>query len=191
MASVKLNKDMRQQILDLVLGDTYTKRKQEHAKQEKQFGKDVIDFFITDDIKTKVAELPKNWFQAPYYIAVRFGGEYESFNFKEYGFKEYIPLPNYLSNTTQTLAGNHPLSEKRDELRNLEKDILSEERADTNRINAILNSVSSSKQLVEVWPELETIVNKVCHGSPKMKIGLPAIVVDDINTKFKLPKQEK
>lgn len=190
MASVKLNAEMRTNILNEIIGDRYEVRRKELALREKAFGKKVVDFFITDEIKAKIAELPKNWFPAPYYLAVRFAGEYENFYFKDYGFQEHIAVPRCLD-CVQNLPGNHPLSEERDELKNAEKDINSEETADRNRIKAILQSVSSSKQLIEVWPELETIVNKHCHGTPKMKIGLPAIVVDDINNKFNLPKQEK
>ena len=96
-----------------------------------------------------------------------------------------LPFKEAVVTCTLKIPGDHPIAYKLHALDNLFED-LTKKRGDViNIVNPILNSVTTAKKLVTIWPEAEELLPKECQLPAKT--NLPAIQIESANTLIGLP----
>ncbi len=85
-------------------------------------------------------------------------------------------------------AADHPLSVEWNEIRQHQEVLSSQKEKVTQAVTAAVNSVTTVKRLLEIWPEAaELLPDDVEESKP----SFPAISVDDLNAIVGLPSGEK
>lgn len=99
-------------------------------------------------------------------------------------FRERAPAPT----GSPVFEADHALTIRFHELENAAKDL--DDRADTlkTQVRAVVNSVSTVKQLLNVWPEAKELLPATVEES---KSKLPAVQVETLNTLIGLPTEEE
>ena len=160
--SKRLTKSMRDDITNAVLNKTFDKRIEEHGKRKGVIYQGLVDKLIPTDFKEvlKSGTINPEWF--PFIVGVRVNvvNEYRGIYLDFFGDKVRIPnttLGRYNNVLPVDYNSLHPesqalVTEWLDEKDNIakEKDLLKKATME------ILNSVSTVKQLKELWPEVES-----------------------------------
>lgn len=204
MKSATLTKYARERIVDKLITHKVNNDKnlKKFFEDSKQFTNDVYEDLYGKDIE-KMDALPKGWLPETEYITVQLGDSrgyaqlyfsgYSRFNNIRYSLLEKFCVKN----TKRRILGNarskvysvgDPLTHRYEDLQRMKKSIEEEYRTALATANSILNSVNTTKQLIETWPEVETFVREV-FGTTK-PVYLPTIDLYSVNKKFDLPVEE-
>ena len=160
--SKRLTKNLRDDIVTAVLNKTFDKRIEERGKRNSVIYRELMDKLIPTDFKEvlKSETINPEWFPCVMGVKVHiiienrdiyqdfFGGEVRVPNsllgrYRDILYVEYNDLPP----ESQTL-----IKEWRDEWENIDKEKTLLKKA----TREILNSVSTVKQLKDLWPEVES-----------------------------------
>lgn len=113
------------------------------------------------------------------YVYANLGGLKMCVHFRQ---KSYAPTEQ------PTFDADHPLTTRFHELENAGKDIEDRAEALKVQVRAVVNSVSTVKQLLNVWPEAKELLPATVEES---KSKLPAVRVENLNAMIGLPTEEE
>jgi Nucleotide modification associated domain 5 len=184
MASIKLTRALKDAIRTEIKSDTYKKRYEANTAREEEWRTRTLLRFYPQTLRDTIRKLEPTWFDTACSMHLNIiGGDYLNLYF------DTMPIPYYL-NRTQQLEARDPLAEEYTLIKDDRKDIIDEESRADREINAILDSVSSDKQLKAIWPEVSSVIDKCIGLKVSNKTGLPVVLTDHLTTKFGLPREE-
>lgn len=183
MASIKLTRALKDAIRTEIKSDTYKKRYEANTAREEEWRNRVSFHFYPQEMRDHVASLPDNYFNDTTRIMVSLPTDFLHIEIPR------MNLPYFLA-SAQQLEARHPLAEEYTLIKDERQDIIDEEKRANMEINAILDSVSSDKQLKATWPEVSSVIDKCIGLKVSNKTGLPVVLTDHLTTKFGLPREE-
>ena len=153
--------------------------------------KDMDDLYrnakeITEKLREQVDESIGIWYASDYQILASFGGMRL---WLEYGRKENNDRVRLLTpcNSKCLFAADHPLSIKFSELEDKKHNITNKVINVKVNVAAALNSVTTVKRLLTIWPEAKELLPKDLE---KASVQLPALKVEKLNEIIGLPAEE-
>lgn len=216
MATQRLTKNIRKDLCDKLLERAFKARAQEIVQEIHEFAIELYRDVLGDDVE-RVMELPDGWLPKGSEVTVVFAGEVqcvyfggsfshivdlnlrrvgaesiepvEKVNRGRYGRWE-MPMPAKMTRgASKSYDARHPLCERYKALGNKETDLIQEMDSARRTAEAAMNSVTTVKKLIEVWPEVEEFA-KVYLNNGERKAVLPMIPRAALNAKLGLPPAE-
>ena len=103
------------------------------------------------------------------------------------GLKTYIAHPDYaVSNYNITLSAENPLVQEFHDIENRKTDLSKEKNALAAKVQGVLTTVNTVKQLLAVWPEAVELLPPPTH---KPSTALPVVQVSSLNRAIGLPSK--
>lgn len=181
MKAVRLNTNYRQAIRAHLIGDRFEKERQELQERLHDLAINVYNDVFDEATVRRMQRLPEGWLPTVRNVAVEFGGDYNRLSFPD---KVYKRMPASRVEYGDCIClrkypGSHEFSQEHTDIRNRRQAIKEEERQLIAEIDGVLYSVHTDKKLIEVWPEIKTVVEAAC--SPQGGVQLPAPRINHLN----------
>lgn len=179
MATTRLNKNTRQQLLMLMLEKGMEEFEKQLSKDEAKLAIRAYNKLYTASERKKMYDLPVGWLSTRYDIQVslRAGNAYTSLEFDtERRFQDQTERCSLVLEPDDPLGASiaEHIADKRD---NREK-----RQQLKSQLRCVLHSVTTVKKLLEVWPEAAQFTEQLDLSEPQ----LPALPIDDLNKKLGL-----
>ena len=207
MATTRLTKCIREALLKKLLQRAFQSRAQSFVDECAAF----VDRVYRDAFQDKLERmdaLPDGWLDTDYYITVQIAGEVRRMKFD--GSLDGWNLPEQMrqagargmathnrrftartkSQVVKIYEPTHELSKELTDLLSRREDLCEEIRKAVRSAKAAMESVSTVKKLIDVWPEVEEFAKHYLEDGDRKAI-LPAIPRDQLNTMLNLPPEEK
>lgn len=179
--TVRLNKFIRDQILDLMLTHAFGAREKELDKEKYALGNAIYEDVYPEETRKLMESLPGGFLASVGSLKIQFDGR--NFTHVHFGEKRRVAY-HHQYNAAKAYDGKHPLS-KRLTAYQKAKDQLSSERANAKvDARAVLDSVTTVKKLMEVWPECAEFARPFAAESPSRAVALP---IKELNKALGLP----
>lgn len=165
MKSIRLNEMLRQEICNNALNHVFKKRDEEIKKKEETLAiQTYLAMYSKEEIEL-MGNAPKKAFRRENYIYVNYNGRRKCLDFKK-------EMPHFYDHESKTkFPSDHQLTKFFEELEE-QKDSLKRDRRELSlKIKSTLNSVNTTNQLLEIWPEAKEYI-----PAQKEKVLLPAII---------------
>jgi|LGVF01.2.fsa_nt_gb hypothetical protein len=170
---MRLTKNTKQQILANVLSKTFKRRADRLEKDGQALG-DAVYKDLFDDHKTLMEAMPEGFLYQESGIKVKFGAGVQYVNFST---RQRLPHKASLYGAFHAYNCDHVLSKTSERLVNRQDKLSADRNELKHKVRAILNSATTDKRLLEVWPEVEPFLPKKEETK-----NLPAIPVADLNS---------
>lgn len=186
MKVIRLTRDNRKLIVDRLMKRAFDDETAKLREDEVAFGKKVYADVYSPAVLKKMRALPEGYLLEVSTILVSFGGQVGQVTFGEdrrvaaQHAERYKPVISY--------SAQDPMS---DDYRDFEarENGLKDRKAGAYRMAmAVLESVSTVKQLVEVWPEVAEVLGEL--GEEKSSVAL-AVPLADLNRQFGFVSEAK
>jgi len=171
---MRLTIAMKDQIVTKVLAETIDKKLAERTKAEREFGDSIVKF-IHEPYADIMKQLPSTAFMTESSVRVVWG---DRNNYKYVNSNDYKAFYRPLMLNTDSKSTWVKI------LNNLEtqKDVLNKQRRElAHDLRQVVNSVTTVKRLLEVWPEGKKWIEEVCLN---ITPNLPAVTTDNLNKKL-------
>jgi hypothetical protein len=189
MSATRLTKSLREEIHNALMERAYVERKEEIARIEHNLGMRVYNDLYPLQVQEQMKMLPSDFFHQATTIQIAFGGYYYHISLLEaisLAYKNYRPYGGAVAN----YPAGHELTEAYIELKKLKDEYEHDRQRLYSESSAILESCSTFKKLIETWPAIEPVLQKLnIHATQSKEIHLPA-VIQDMNALFSLPPDE-
>lgn len=180
MKSKQLTNMVKDTIVERILTKVFDERLKELKKQKIALADACYAFRYTKKELGMIQELQSQTnnraFSNNEVVYMHFGGRHASLRMSESRPFLYKDLESKTK-----LAADHKLTLQWDDLKRKEADINSEKKKLTQEVRALLNSVNTTKQLLEAWPESEVFLQGLFEPSGQM---LPMVQVKTLNEKI-------
>lgn len=203
----RLTNSIKDALMSDLLKRAFKKRGDEMIARNVDYAHRLYEDALAPHLKL-INSLPKGWLELDDDIKIQLGAEIKQIRFvgtlaawcltddmRKAGIeiqrdKQYKPFPSiYKSACVKPYPGDHPLVLEYDKLKNDWDDLHSEIREAAATARGAMDSVSTVKKLIEVWPEVETLATKYLEDGERKAI-LPAIPRAQLNTLLDLPPEE-
>lgn len=189
MKSIKLNASMRERLCRKLAERATQERQRELRLVEKELMNHVAAFVreqFTDAEWDTLKRCPEKWFDLYNTVRFNFGGKQVTLYFLEEN-EEPIPLPAMFDNRFRP-APEHIVYQTWEKKEQLRDKLTNEKSRAKSEAGAVINSVTTTGKLIQVWPEVEALVNELfTSDAAEQYVGLPAVVTPELNKKFCLP----
>ena len=192
--TTRLTRDMRYEICDLVIGDRFERARTKLQKKRAALAYACYRKVYSKAVRDRMSALPDGWLSEDCSMDVKFGTYYETIYFNGQSSRysrENVPervckrFPQKdRSGASVALPGSDPLSERFLSIRDEDRALIDEEKRLRIEALSVLESVTTIKRLVDVWPEVEPFLKQI---APTPKAQVPAPIVADLNKKLGLP----
>ncbi|QVJ12920.1 hypothetical protein [Pseudomonas phage PSA20] len=181
--AVRLSNYIREQVRDAILAHSFSDREKALDAREKELALEFYNDLYPEAIRAHMYALPNGFLEVRSSIRVQVVGEsYHSLDLPE---KKRV-ADCWSHNPGKVYEADHPLGEKlRTYLKDRAQFKREREEAKTGAW-AVLESVTTVKKLIEVWPEVEQFARPFAVESPSRAIALP---IKDLNARLGLPPQ--
>lgn len=172
---MRLTIAMKDRIVNKVLAETIDKKLEERAKAERDFGDSIVKF-LYEPYQDIMEQLPSTAFSSDTSVCVRWGED--RYAYKYVSTHEHKVFYRNLHLDTDSKSTWVKI------LNNLEtqKDLLNDQRRDlAHDLRQVVNSVTTVKRLLEVWPEGKKWIEEVCLN---ITPNLPMVTTDNLNRKL-------
>lgn len=184
MKSQTLTNDLRSRIADKIVREKFTIKKQELEKEILEFNHLIIQDLLPEEFKKEfkkelhfVLNNP-GWFPKEREFKVKFGPTIAYINLDK---SVLVPYYLFQGNVLKIYEAGSPFETLYNSLENRVSHLENERRELRTKINAILNSVNTTKQLLSVWPEVEPYIPDYCKNVP----NLPSVLISEVNQLIK------
>lgn len=175
----KLTNQLRSDLADTLLKRRFDEAHSALAKREKALGIRIYEDVFDAKTRAAMKRLPAGWLPTINHAKVKF----EAGGYSAVHMGEDRPVPHVKYHTTLKVYGaRDPISEAYQEWESDTKSLRESRSRLEVEIRGALDSVTTIKRLLELWPELEPFVPK-----DGVKTLLPAINVSTLNAALKLP----
>lgn len=179
--SIKLTNYMRTEILENV-GKKYNENTPAPNEGLTLSDIDSItahDLYYISPIPEKTKGVDTEYLTYSGFIRVEVGGQMKSFSYGDLGSKPCKSQGGYTA--VMSIPADHEIIERHDRYVGEYADWINKKTAMMSQVEAILKQVSTTKQLVETWPEIEPMIPAYIVD-PSTGIQLPAIVMGSLNS---------
>lgn len=208
MASTRLTTHIRDSLMNSLLKRAFKKKGEDLIKRCADYAQRLYRDAMGSNL-AQIAALPEGWFQTDDDIKVQLGAEIKQIRFT--GTLANWSLPDIFRNAAITeltdqkwqrfpskwedsvvkqYPGDHALVEEFQRLDGEWNELNNEMERAKKVAMAAMNSVSTVKKLIDVWPEVEEFAKHYLEDGERKAI-LPAIPRDQLNTLLNLPPEEK
>ena len=153
---MRLTKEIKDKIKDDIIFETFKEKKEKIKKLNSELADEVYDYFIIKEYKEYMEYLPDNFFSKSDELYVTFNNESYEYGYRRTTFlklSEEKKFPYFLSKTSKVICPI--LNEKFNCIQKEEIKIKKDKEALESKINGLLKSVNTKKQLLEIWPDVE------------------------------------
>lgn len=205
MASIKLNNAIRERLLAKLIDGKFTEEKKSIIDRLIALADACYNMQYDPAVRRKMNALPDGWLSYDDGLHVRFGSTrdgYVELDFNGYDSREMYRYGTSVKGLEEwpvdrdtdfyrrfphkdrgqcrlALDDDHPLSMEYFAIQDVIKDHKERELDLKRKITSVLNSVTTTGRLVQVWPEVEDHVAVI---DPGVATGVPAIRVEELNT---------
>lgn len=208
MASARLTNPIRDSLMNSLLKRAFKKRGTDLIKRCADFADRLYKDAMGKDL-AQIEALPDGWLQSDDDIKVQLGAEIKQVHFVgslanwglpdifrnagvvEITDKKWRRFPSkFKGAVVKQYPGTHALVEEFQKLDNEWNELKAEMEKAKKVAMAAMNSVSTVKKLIDVWPEVEEFAKHYLEDGERKAI-LPAIPRDQLNILLNLPPEEK
>jgi len=182
MKSVRLTQDMRQKILCRLLEHAFGDRQKELRTDDEAFGLAVYEDVYDVLTRRRMKAFPEGFLKLKIHLKVAFGGQQDQVCWK--GLRPTSAAHEY--DRAKSYLADHPLSKRRDELEQRRSRLREEQNKSRSQIKSVLDSCSTIRQLVEIWPEASSFVEDFAASGPAAVTAL-ALPIKSLNEQLGLP----
>lgn len=184
MATVRLSNYIKETVISSLLSHAFDEREKALDKEWFALGDAVYQDLYPEDVQKKMKALPSGFLPVDDDVRVSFGGDFTRVYFGE----NRMLSRAHQANAARVYDDKHPLSVRHAAFRKA-KDALSLEKSGAkSSAQAILDSVTTVKKLIEVWPEVEPFVKQFQQTDTGRY--LPALPIKDLNARLGLSFKE-
>lgn len=177
----RLTQYVKDQVLEHLLDRAFGARTKELEKAAGELTDLMYDFLVPPDLQKQMDKLPKGSFPVVGGIYVKVNSDYHTRGFAKP--KQNRAVPYHMKGTAQIIPDNSDLAKEHHRL-TLLRDALKEEKREAKAAaRSALDSVTTVKRLIELWPEVEPFIIKVAGPAPSNQLAVP---VDVLNQKLGL-----
>lgn len=179
MSTIRLTSDLRSQILSHLMECAFGARERELKKAQDALTETIKNTLLPKSLVEKMDQLPKGSFPVVNAIYVQVNGKHHTRHFNP-----PIRVPYYLKGNTQQFGAESAIAKEHHRLELLKDDLEKQRNEAKAATRAALESVTTLKRLIEVWPEVEPFAKKcVAATSGCRAIAIP---IPDLNKKLGL-----
>lgn len=211
MTSTRLTRNIREALMKKLITRAFRERAQTLVERQCDFAGRVYDDALKPHLE-RIAAIPEGWLPTDDDIKVSFGSHYTQLDFGN-GLSHTIhhALRSAGAKARTDKAGNrierrfpskfrgvcakvyaatHPLSEEFHNLQVEQEALVAEIERAQRTTKSTLESVTTVKKLIEVWPEVEEFAKQYLDNGER-KAVLPAIPRAELNSQLGLPPAER
>lgn len=198
----RLTNAIKEDLLKKLLVHAYKDRVQEAVNRNAAFALKVYDDAFAADLE-QIAKIPTGWLVTDTDIKVQFGPTIQRLYFRgtlgtynmdppmrtcgaNVNYEASQPFPYKKKETVvKQYPGDHPLVAEFDDVKDQFDRLDAEIRRARATIEAAMNSVTTVKKLIEVWPEVDEFAKDYLEEKP----NLPVILRQELNSLLDLPPE--
>lgn len=181
--AVRLSNYIREQVLNAVLKHAFEAREKALEAEKFALGDAVYNDIYPEPLRKQMAALPDGFLPTDGGVKVQFDGQ--RFTHVYFGERRRI-AKSHEYNAARVYDAKHPLTARYDAWKKAQDDLDAEKSKAKSSAEAVLNSVTTVKKLIEVWPEVEQFARPFAVESPSRAIALP---IRELNARLGLPPQ--
>lgn len=181
--AVRLTNYIREQVLNAVLKHAFEAREKALEAEKFALGDAVYNDIYPEPLRKQMAALPDGFLPTDGDVKVQFEGQ--RFTRVYFGERRRI-AKSHEYNAARVYDAKHPLTARYDAWKKAQDDLDAEKSKAKSSAEAVLNSVTTVKKLIEVWPEVEQFARPFAVESPSRAIALP---IRELNARLGLPPQ--
>jgi len=218
MASARLTRHIRESLLKKLITRAFQERAQDLVDRSAALAVEFYEDALAGDLEA-IRALPRGWLPTDDDIKVYVAGDMERLCFngsmgngcltptlRQCGAKEAspelatntgsfrrpeLPFPAKVrGQCVKQYEAGHPMEKRLTDLKGEASDFETEVTRATKTAEAAMNSVTTVKKLIEVWPEVEEFARPYLVNGEQRAI-LPAIPRAELNAKLGLPPHER
>lgn len=208
MASTRLTNNIRESLLKKLLTRAFQERSQDLVDRCAAFAVRVYDDVYRGKLE-QINGLPSGWLPQEDYVTVSMGTDHVRMRFNGslggWGLPEALretgavrenlkkPMPYGDASgrrVSKQYEATSKLAEEYEALKREQQDLCEEISAAKRTASAAMNSVSTVKKLIEVWPEVEEFAKSYLVEGERRAV-LPDIPRDKLNAALNLPPEEQ
>ena len=181
MKSIRLTIALKDSIVRAALDFRFAEEEEQLLRDRKEFG-DRCYLHVYDEKAREIMGMAQHYFYGRAFdmdasIRMYFGGRNVSLPMsKERPFFSVDP------EEANKVLNDHPLAIEFDRLQGRKENLREEKKEIRAYIRQVVNSVSTTKKLLEVWPDCEPFIEQAVPAVAPMH--LPAIKIKDLNRKL-------
>lgn len=183
MASERLTEGLKEVILRGLLEYSFKNEAEEICKENETIALEYLSELYTPKEREMMKALPKKFFPVLKSLWLYMEGDCSGCCL-HYELKDYMQVGYHHYHRNHMIQPRSKLGERLTKLNNRRKDLDVNRREARNKAIAIMNSVTTTKRLAEIWPEIEPFI-----PGPNKVANLP-VDLNSVNAIFKLPKVE-
>lgn len=181
--AVRLSNYIREQVLNAVLKHAFEAREKALEAEKFALGDAVYNDIYPEPLRKQMAALPDGFLPTDGDVKVQFEGQ--RFTHVYFGERRRI-AKSHEYNAARVYDAKHPLTARYDAWKKAQDDLDAEKSKAKSSAEAVLNSVTTVKKLIEVWPEVEQFARPFAVESSSRAIALP---IRELNARLGLPPQ--
>lgn len=205
MASVRLTKSLKEEIIKGLLAHKYLKSVEALCEKQKDFAHKVYNDVYSKAQREQMNKLPNGWLPTKLYVRVQFGascnyaqltfaGDKGLYDFRKYF---YVKAPKNIelvipyrdiNSCSKRYENTDKLAEEYQTLKDEHDDLLNKVHEDERKAAGTIGSITTLKALLKAWPEIKPFVPD--YALRAQKDNLPALPVKQLNKTFDLPVEE-
>ncbi len=183
MATVRLTKYVREQILNALLAHAFDAREKALEAEKFALGDAVYNDIYPEPLRKQMAALPDGFLLTDSDVKVQFDGQ--RFTHVYFGERRLIAKSHEYS-AARVYDAKHPLTARYDAWKKAKDDLDTEKSKAKSSAEAVLGSVTTVKKLIDVWPEVEPFAAPFNKESPCRAVAVP---IQKLNAALGLPTE--
>lgn len=199
--TARLTTSIRNAIANAVMKHRYEATVSALIDEKAAFAVNVYEDLYSKSTRDKMNALPEGWLPSSDNVAVQFGASYERIYFNGYTYGKLVSviasedrrkdgglrlLGKHAHGCAKVYDATHPLSIAHSNLESKERRLKTEFEETRLQVEAALNAVTTTKRLIETWPEIAPFASQFDDEKPQ----LPAIPTQQLNKILGLPVSE-
>lgn len=193
MSSVRISAAIRDEIIANVMAHkfvvesaTVTEKEERIEALEKSRNQHGYEMVYSERARKRLEEAPEGWY--PTATSVQVMVEDDGVVRVHFGRNRLVPFDHKDNNYNKVVAivpGEHPyfvaqraVDEARQDLADFREELNRQRRSTTARVLAVINSVTTTGKLLDVWPEVAPFLPEMVSSSSG---GVPAEFIGDLN----------
>ncbi len=178
--SVRLTNEIRNSISSAILNRLFNDRLSKLKDEEATLAEVVYADLYLDGVQKQMHALPKGFLPSDNTLKIKSGDSYEFLKLKEHRLMAQMHYHNWI-----VYDVDHPIAERLFHCVK-DKESLGNERVESRaQINAVLQSVTTIKKLIEVWPEVQEFAEPFETKTVCTALSLP---IQELNTRLGLSR---
>lgn len=183
--SVRLTEFIRKQILEAVLKHAFDVPEKELKEGQHALGDAVYKDVYPAKVREQMAALPEGFLPTEGHIRVQFDGSgSRGFTAVYFGEERRIAKDHDRYSAAKVYPAKHAFSAHFDKLKRAEENLKGLKDTAKASAKSVLESVTTVKRLIEVWPEVEQFARPYAEEAPTRAIALP---IQELNRSLGLP----